>query len=163
MELNSNPAVKYRVREQSPKEIEDRRKILYPVMYRFKMANLNNRVYLVRDKLYLNGHLYNPEADSGINPPAPQPTKYYPPPITFTPPNRQQTYRQGNYTQGTIPTRYSDAVKPQQLQHSPIPTSNMYHCLTNENINAERLPGQNQTKQYRLYVTKLPQRKQKDY
>lgn len=36
MELNSNPSSKYRVREQFPKEIEDRQKLLYPVMYRFK-------------------------------------------------------------------------------------------------------------------------------
>ena len=59
---NSSRVSKFRVREQFPKEIEERRKMLYPAMYRLK-ANPNNRVSLVRDKLYVNGHLYIPEND----------------------------------------------------------------------------------------------------
>lgn len=47
----------YSIREQYPKEIEDKRKSLYPIMRRLKQ-DPNNRVSLVRDKLYINGSLY---------------------------------------------------------------------------------------------------------
>ena len=39
MDLNSNPYTKYKVREQFPREIEERRKLLYPVMYTLKRQN----------------------------------------------------------------------------------------------------------------------------
>ena len=52
----------YSIREQFPPEIEERRKLLYPVMRRY-MENDENKVYLVRDKLYINGQLYDPNAD----------------------------------------------------------------------------------------------------
>ena len=63
MELNSNPDTKMKVREQFPREIKERHKFLYPVMYRIKNKNPNARVNLVRDKLYVNGQLYSPEDD----------------------------------------------------------------------------------------------------
>ena len=63
MELNSSPDTKMKVREQFPREIEERRWLLYPVMYRIKNKNPNARVNLVRDKLYVNGQLYSPEDD----------------------------------------------------------------------------------------------------
>ena len=73
MELNSNPRSKYKVREQFPKEIEDRRKLLYSAMYRLKL-NPQNRVNMVRDKLYLNGKVYIPEEDSEYRLPPPRTT-----------------------------------------------------------------------------------------
>ena len=47
----------YSVREQFPQEIEQRRKELYPIMRKFQQ-NENNRVALIRDKLYINGKQY---------------------------------------------------------------------------------------------------------
>ena len=48
----------YSVNEQFPKEIEKRRKQLYPVIKQAKQEK--KRVKLVRDKLFINGRLYNP-------------------------------------------------------------------------------------------------------
>ena len=47
----------YNIREQFPPEIEARRKLLYPVMRSYQ-RDPKNRVALVRDKLYINGTLY---------------------------------------------------------------------------------------------------------
>ena len=44
----------YGVREQFPQEIEEKRKLLYPVA-KTARQNKENRVRLVRDKLYVNG------------------------------------------------------------------------------------------------------------
>ena len=63
MDLNSNPDTKMKVREQFPREIEERRKLLYPAMYRIKNKKPNARVNLIRDKLYVDGQLYIPEND----------------------------------------------------------------------------------------------------
>ena len=49
----------YNIREQFPSEIEARRKLLYPVMRSYQ-RDPKNRVALVRDKLYINGVLYEP-------------------------------------------------------------------------------------------------------
>jgi hypothetical protein len=46
------------IREQFPFEIEQRRKILYPIMKDVKRTN--QRVTLVRDRLYINNELYVP-------------------------------------------------------------------------------------------------------
>ena len=51
----------YSIREQFPPEIEERRKPLYPVMRRY-LENDQNKVSLVRDKLYINGQLYDPSS-----------------------------------------------------------------------------------------------------
>lgn len=48
---------KYSVREQFPSEIEERRKVLYPVLKSAK-SNPSNVVKLVRDKLIINGTAY---------------------------------------------------------------------------------------------------------
>lgn len=48
----------FSIREQFPPEIEAKRKLLYPVM-RSYLKDPRNRVALVRDKLYINGKLYN--------------------------------------------------------------------------------------------------------
>ena len=49
----------YRINEQFPTEIENRRKMLYPEAKRAKQ-NKNNEVKLVRDKLYINGKQFIP-------------------------------------------------------------------------------------------------------
>ena len=56
---------RYGVREQFPQEIEDRRKLLYPIMKEEKKKN--SKVVLVRDRLYVNNELVtveNPVAPS---------------------------------------------------------------------------------------------------
>ena len=56
----------FSIREQFPKEVEGTRKSLYPVMRQLKQ-DPNNRVSLVRDKLYVNGVLYTgPVAKTNI-------------------------------------------------------------------------------------------------
>ena len=49
----------FSIREQFPVEIEQRRKPLYPVM-RKALEDKNNKVKMVRDKLYINNTLYKP-------------------------------------------------------------------------------------------------------
>lgn len=56
----------FSIREQFPKEVEETRKSLYPIMRQLKQ-DPNNRVSLVRDKLYINGALYTgPVAKTNI-------------------------------------------------------------------------------------------------
>ena len=50
----------YSVREQFPFEIEQRRKVLYPIMNEYK-KNKDNKVVLIRDKLFINDAQYIPE------------------------------------------------------------------------------------------------------
>ena len=57
---------RYGVREQFPAEIESVRKTLYPVMKAAK-ANKNNKVRLVRDKLFINNVRYIPSTGSNDN------------------------------------------------------------------------------------------------
>ena len=52
---------KFGVNEQFPKEIEDRRKLLYPEA-KVARQNKDNKVRLVRDKLYINGQQYVPQS-----------------------------------------------------------------------------------------------------
>lgn len=70
-EMNRIPNSKFKVREQYPDEIEEQRRNLYPVMFRFKQ-NRRNRVNLVRDKLYINGQEYDPNDDPHYIPAPPQ-------------------------------------------------------------------------------------------
>ena len=51
----------YSIREQFAPEMEDKRRQLYPVMRKYQ-ENPNNRVALVRDRLYINGEQYIPPA-----------------------------------------------------------------------------------------------------
>ncbi|KAK3088424.1 hypothetical protein FSP39_019055 [Pinctada imbricata] len=46
------------IREQFPKAIEDRRRQLYPIMRDYKRSGVQN-VKMIRDKLYINGQLYD--------------------------------------------------------------------------------------------------------
>lgn len=50
------------VREQFPKVVENRRKLLYPEMKRAR-ANKHNKVRLVKDKLFINDVQYIPDTD----------------------------------------------------------------------------------------------------
>ena len=52
----------YSIREQFPKPIEEQRKLLYPEMKRAKL-NKENKVRLVKDKLYINDKQYVPKAN----------------------------------------------------------------------------------------------------
>lgn len=52
----------YSIREHFPPEIEERRKLLYPVMRHYAKDD-TNRVKLIRDKLYINGELYTTDQD----------------------------------------------------------------------------------------------------
>lgn len=54
------------VNEQFPPEIEERRKKLYPIMRLAKRDG--KRVRLVKDLLYVNGELYDPEKDVSTQP-----------------------------------------------------------------------------------------------
>ena len=159
MDLNSNPNSKFKVREQFPREIEERRKLLYPVMYRLKRENQSNKVNLIRDKLYVNGRLYVPEYEQNYRlppsspdrsrqryqnqfshatrpPPPPQPA-YRVPDIRRN--DRQNHSRYEQYDQGAIPKRYTGFQINQQT-----PVSNRYQCLSDENERSliDRQPGQ---------------------
>lgn len=52
----------YGIHEQFPKEIEDKRRLLYPIQKRFRKSG--HKTKLVRDKLYIDGKLYLPEDPS---------------------------------------------------------------------------------------------------
>ena len=56
----------YGVSEQFPQEIEDKRKQLYSVA-KDARTDKNNKVRLVRDKLYINGQLYDPESSTNTS------------------------------------------------------------------------------------------------
>ena len=147
MVLNNRPNSTYRVREQFPKEIEDRRKVLYSAMYRLK-SNPQNRISLVRDKLYVNGQLYIPENDPEFRPP-PQRTSY-------SKPNRQTTsfYQRWPEPQASpaledrFSARATTRQTPRRQDLQPIPTHNKYSCLSDTSHETasgyipERLPGQ---------------------
>jgi hypothetical protein len=58
------------INEQFPIEVEERRRKLYPVLREYRDKNLNNeynKCVLVRDKLYVNGRLYDQKTHSLIN------------------------------------------------------------------------------------------------
>ncbi|MEW8544668.1 MAG: hypothetical protein AB2693_14170 [Candidatus Thiodiazotropha sp.] len=54
------------VREQFPKVIEDKRKLLYPEMKRAR-ENKQNKVRLVRDRLYINNSQYVPRSNQNAD------------------------------------------------------------------------------------------------
>lgn len=55
----------YSIKEHFPREIEDRRKKLYPIMRRYQ-ADKRNKVRLVRDKLYVNEFLFDDDNPGGV-------------------------------------------------------------------------------------------------
>lgn len=50
---------KYKIYEHFPREIEERRKALYPIARYY--GDMGHKVNLVRDRLYINNKLYNPD------------------------------------------------------------------------------------------------------
>ena len=148
IELNSSRVSKFRIREQFPKEIEERRKMLYPAMYRLK-ANPNNRVSLVRDKLYVNGHLYIPENDPDYRLPRPRkechsPKRNYRHVAQFI----ERPSSPPKSARGAIPKFNQDTRnqhQPPTLYQTPITTSNKFDPLCNANdrdMCETRVPGQ---------------------
>ena len=162
-ELNKNQYSKYKVREQFPDEIEDRRRNLYPVMFRLK-RNPNNRVNLVRDKLFVNGELYIPERDPDYRPLPPRKFTYgernsvraelphqstsvtyighgaRPKSSVNRPNNRAFTQQAGNQRPlQTSGTRLSQSVNI--VERTPVETSNFFSPLQNketDNVNVPR-------------------------
>ena len=168
IELNSSRFSKFRIREQFPKEIEERRKMLYPAMYRLK-ANPNNRVSLVRDKLYVNGHLYIPEDDPEYRLPRPRdechsPKRNYMPAAQFIvrPPSSPKR------AQGATPKYNQDSrnrQQPKTLYQTPITTSNKFDPLYNADdrgTSDSRVPGQKHKNISPLSDQNSP-KKQKDF
>ena len=169
IDLNSNPISKYKVREQFPKEIEDRRKLLYPVMYRLK-ANPDNPVNLVRDKLYVNGQLYIPENDPDYRIPAPTENDYSqndkrPKSRPYIPLNRMQRFNRSNHPQGAIPKYGGNNAllqTPQVRPQTPVSTANRFESLADDSgVNTERYPGQKH-KTISPLSDQLSPKKQKD-
>ena len=54
------------VREQFPAEIENKRRVMYPIMERYKQ-NTDNKVALVRDKLYILNQIPNATSNTFLN------------------------------------------------------------------------------------------------
>ena len=64
VELNKKRG-QFSIREQFPVEMETKRKRLYPVMRKYQQ-NSRNKVALVRDKLYVNGQLYDEDTGDHV-------------------------------------------------------------------------------------------------
>ena len=116
MDLNSNPDSKMKVREQFPREIEERRKVLYPVMYRIKTKNPNAKVNLVRDKLYVNSKLYIPEIDPEYKLPSADQRPYR------RPTQIQESYQSSTQFQPAPPPHARPAPQgyPNQMNLNPM-------------------------------------------
>ena len=56
---------KFQIKEQYPKEIENKRKSLYPVAKRAKKNKC--KVLLLRDNLFIDGKLYTPNSNKNYN------------------------------------------------------------------------------------------------
>ena len=78
---------KYGVREQFPTEMENTRKLLYPVMKKAKGVE-GNKVRLVRDKLFINDIQYMPPSTETQDNSSTRPKTYH---------NEQQRGNQHNY------------------------------------------------------------------
>ena len=180
MDLNSNPDSKMKVREQFPREIEERRKTLYPVMYRMKNQNPNTRVNLVRDKLYVNGNLYIPENDpeyklpradtnqrqfrgqTQFQPPYQSSMQFRPPPPPprFSNPRHLNNYNEASayQYQGAIPKQYNtpknNTMDSRPHQRTPWDISNRFSLLESNEELSERMPDKN-TRQFPPLVIKI--------
>ena len=99
----------YTVREQFPYETEQKRKTLYPVMRKFK-ANKENKVVLIRDKLFINGTQYIPEEKTD-NPGIPM-SKY----------------------QSRDPRHQSNTQRRSREFDPPVPLSNRFQSLAEHDV-----------------------------
>ena len=138
------------VREQFPKSIEDRRKLLYPELKKAK-RDPRNKVRLIRDKLYINNSEFIPtependyEYDTGRK-------------QKFSHSQRQRIFTRSKQSQH--PTQTDEYVKRRQSvyqrsanwRHSPvqipkeqqrvvgfeIPTTNKFEVLSHPDINSD--------------------------
>lgn len=101
--LNGTP---YGVREQFPIEIESKRRELYPIMKQYKQDK-QNKVVLVRDKLYVNDVQYIPETDNKKQ----------------TGNKRNGNMRQRNTTNSRVFTRRQNYDKDNQRYQRPTSSS----------------------------------------
>lgn len=125
--LNKQKKTHY-INEQYPPEIEERRKILFPILRKLK-ANKTNRCNLVRDKLYLNGMVYNPHTDMFVNPRR-QPQSRVPD-MRQNFPSKRPAYTDNMQQVPTfsIPRRHVH----NQGQRLDFTTPNKYNALNSEN------------------------------
>lgn len=102
----------YGISEQFPKIVEEKRKVLYPVLKQAKRNGKN--ASLVRDKLFINGKLYAPEnvQEQGrdVDSETDQNTStgyrdrlVNQPPVTDTPDNRGRYKRRKQYSSSSTP------------------------------------------------------------
>lgn len=93
----------FSVNEQFPQEIEERRKVLYPIA---KDARRNqNTVRLVRDKLFINGQQYNPRDQTTAKQPYMPKTAQEKQNRQFIPNNGQNNTRQFDRNTRSFPDR----------------------------------------------------------
>lgn len=118
---------KYKFYEHFPREIEERRKTLYPIARRF--SEQNHKVNLVRDRLYVDNVLYDPAKDILVNE-----TRLHPRAI----PNNKQYFSHLNQPQGATaarpprpPSYYSRATQSQVTHPQPVrfETPNRFSAL----------------------------------
>lgn len=134
-QLRSKPH--FGVRELYPQEIEQKRKLLYPIMKRLKQ-NRDNRVNLYRDRLYLNGREYFPTIEE-LYPPQRSNSGFM---RTETSSNsyRQSFDRNPSQAAGVSSDTYRSAwsFPDRPGSHQPImmppqtPTSNRFDALTGD-------------------------------
>ena len=138
---------RYRVNEHFPAEIENRRKLLYPVVKSARQTE-SNRVKLVRDKLFINGEQYIPDSlnveagsrNSSLRTPATSYRRnmsqsiYKPQHIAqrFSRPNTQQNRLAQNHNRRWTPSNNVCAPDNTQTRKENIFTSNRYIVLDTE-------------------------------
>ena len=144
----------YSIREQFPKPIEEQRKLLYPEMKRAKL-NKENKVRLVKDKLYINDIQYVPKQNQSRK----SSTEYqsqnqsYQFRKSYTTGYRNQDYNKPqspnkNYTRGRIFERSKTSTNNMGSYQQPrsnfsdtpidFTTPNRFGALLNENFESNR-------------------------
>ncbi|MEW8548218.1 MAG: hypothetical protein AB2693_32340, partial [Candidatus Thiodiazotropha sp.] len=108
----------FSIREQFPPEMEEKRKRLYPVMRRY-MQNSNNRVALVRDRLYINGEEYIPPSEMSNS---------YEPTGQRAPPTGERTSKNDR--------QHFRSVRP--TQRYAVETSNQFDILAGSTTSGAR-------------------------
>ena len=131
----------YGVREQFPKVIEDKRKRLYPEAKRARAESKQNKVRMVRDRLWVNGYEYIP-------PPAPDKNSQQNQRQgnraqrgrTFTPNTQENWRRDSNWQRDskTYSSRVFERSKPGGLntptRHIDFASNNMYNVLAEQPV-----------------------------
>ena len=140
----------YSIREQFPKPIEEQRKLLYPEMKRAKL-NKENKVRLVKDKLYINDKQYvlkpNQSRKALTDYQSQHQTYIYTTGYRIQDYNKQQSPNK-NYTKGRIfersktSTNNMGSYQQNRPNYSDTPidftTPNQLCALLNENFESNR-------------------------